>query len=247
MFNRPFPHDPQLSCAGCHQPSNYFVDNKLHDVKSGGAVKTPTLINANLNAPYFHDGRYDAYDQVVDHFDKEYALGLTGAERADLIAYLKAVGDADKPFTRATVAAEMEELTDFASVLETAIPAKNNEVISLTVESVGAEWREIGENFPAEKNTVVEGGLAERLRARTAVRQMVLSLRQIDMAATAGDYDRAASLFAGYKRDAVAAAAILQKAERWSLFNPALREKQLAALRQLNALAAAQAPASAAR
>jgi len=117
----------------------------------------------------------------------------------------------------------------------------------LTVESVGAEWREIGENFPAEKNTVVEGGLAERLRARTAVRQMVLSLRQIDMAATAGDYDRAASLFAGYKRDAVAAAAILQKAERWSLFNPALREKQLAALRQLNALAAAQAPANAAR
>src|SRR6185503_7664314 len=121
--------------------------------------------------------------------------------------------------TRATVAAEMEELTDFASVLETAIPAKNNEVISLTVESVGAEWREIGENFPAEKNTVVEGGLAERLRARTAVRQMVLSLRQIDMAATAGDYDRAASLFAGYKRDAVAAATILQKAERWSLFS----------------------------
>jgi hypothetical protein len=177
------------------------------------------------------------------HFDREYGLALTATERADLVAYLNAVGDADAPFTRKTVAVEMEELTDFSSVLETAIPAKNNEVIALTAEAVGAEWREIGENFPDQKNPAVEGGLAERQRARLAVRQMVLSLRQIEMAATAGDYDRAASLFANYKRDAVAAAAILQKAEPWSLFNPAVLEKYLAALRQLNALATVQ-PAS---
>ncbi len=216
-------------------------------MKSGGVFKTPTLVNANFNAPYFHDGRYDSYEQVVGHFDREYALALTASERSDLVAYLNAIGDADEPFTRNTVASEIEELTHFASVLETAIPAKDNAVIELTVEGVGAEWREIGENFPDQKNPAVDGGLAQRQRARLAVRHMVLSLRQIAMAATAGDYDRAASIFANYKRDAVAAADILQKAEPWSLFNPGVREKHLAALRQLDALATGQKASGEAR
>lgn len=157
-------------------------------------MKTPTLINANFNAPYFHDGRYDSYEQVIDHFDRAYALSLSKPDRADLIAYLKAVGDANEPFTRTTVEAELQELSDFASVLETAIPAKDKAIIDLTVESVGHEWREIGENFPDDRNPAVTGGLAQRLRARVAVRQMVLTLRQIGMAAEAGDYAEAAKV-----------------------------------------------------
>jgi cytochrome c peroxidase len=74
LFSKPFPHDPNLSCAGCHQPAGAFVDHQQHDVGSGGIFKTATLLNANFNAPYFHDGRYDS-DQVVDHFDRVYELG----------------------------------------------------------------------------------------------------------------------------------------------------------------------------
>jgi hypothetical protein len=75
LFNKPFPHDPGLSCAGCHVPSGAFVDHRQHDVGSGGLFKTPTLLDANFNAPYFHDGRYTSYAQVVSHFDRIFYLG----------------------------------------------------------------------------------------------------------------------------------------------------------------------------
>jgi cytochrome c peroxidase len=38
-----------------------FVDHGLHDVGTKGQFKTPTLVNANFSAPYFHDGRFDSY------------------------------------------------------------------------------------------------------------------------------------------------------------------------------------------
>ena len=76
LFNKPFPHDPDMSCATCHVPSGAFVDHRQHDVGSGGLFKTPTLLNADFNAPYFHDGRFDSYDQVIDYFDRVFDLGL---------------------------------------------------------------------------------------------------------------------------------------------------------------------------
>src|SRR5215470_5356484 len=96
LFAKPFPHDPALSCAGCHQPAGAFVDHVQHDVGSGGLFKTPTLLNANFNAPYFHDGRYETFDQVIEHFDRTYGLGLSARDRSDLVAYLRAVGDAHR-------------------------------------------------------------------------------------------------------------------------------------------------------
>src|SRR5579872_1022387 len=98
LFAKPFPHDPGMSCAGCHIPSGSFVDHKQHDVGSGGLFKTPTLRNADFNAPYFHDGRFDTYDQVVAHFDRVFDLGLSAQDRHDLVAYLTAVGDGALPF-----------------------------------------------------------------------------------------------------------------------------------------------------
>ena len=76
IFNKPFPHDANLSCAGCHIPSGAFLDHMQHDVGSGGLYRTPTLLNADFNAPYFHDGRFATYDQVVSHFDANSALGF---------------------------------------------------------------------------------------------------------------------------------------------------------------------------
>ncbi len=237
LFNKPFPHDPAVSCASCHQPSGAFVDHKVHDVGTGGWYKTPTLINANFNAPYFHDGRFDSYQQVIDHFDHFFDLGLKRDEKADLVAYLDAVGDAVKPYTRNTVQAELEEIEAFVSVLDTAIPERNREVIALTVDSVGNEWRELGENFPSAKDTSVSGGLSERLRARNASRDMVLALRRIAMAVDADDFILAARIYAEYRERATAAAADLKLAEPWSLFNPTVRTAHFAALKRLADLA----------
>src|SRR5215470_18199710 len=83
LFYRPFRRQATLSCAGCHVPTAAFVDHLQHDVGTGKLVKTPTLLNANFNRPYFHDGRYDSYDQVVEHFDGHFDLGLSAADKDD--------------------------------------------------------------------------------------------------------------------------------------------------------------------
>ncbi len=237
LFNKPFRHDPAMSCAGCHKPTGVFIDHQVHDVGTGGFFKTPTLLNANFNAPYFHDGRYDSYAQVVDHFDRQFDLGLRKNERADLVAYLEAVGDAKEPFTPKTVQLELDELEAFASVLATAIPARDRDTIVIAVDAVGSEWRELAENFPARTNPSVSGGVHERRRARRAVGGLVLTLRRVAMAAEAGNFDGAAAAFADYRREVTAATAKMKLAERWSLFNPTVRQAHFAALQKLTDLA----------
>jgi cytochrome c peroxidase len=193
LFLKPFPHNPELSCAACHIPSSGFVDHRQHSVGSGGLFKTPTLINANFNAPYFHDGRYDSYDQVVGHFDRTFELALSPQDRADLVAYLQAVGDGLIPYEQDGVTAQLKEINDFASVLDVAIPAHNNEVIALAVHTVSGELRDLVEQFPGVKDTTVEGGVAERLAARQALKNLVLMIRLIGVDAAAGRYDEAAA------------------------------------------------------
>jgi cytochrome c peroxidase len=67
-----------------------------------GAFKTPTLRNVALSAPYMHDGSFKTLRDVVDyyagggnsnpHLDKDMkSIPLSGAERADLVAFLESL------------------------------------------------------------------------------------------------------------------------------------------------------------
>jgi len=67
-----------------------------------GAFKTPTVRNAALTAPYMHDGSFATLEEVVDHYDKGgnpnpsldvdiKPLKLTPQEKADLVAFMKAL------------------------------------------------------------------------------------------------------------------------------------------------------------
>ncbi len=69
---------------------------------SMGAFKTPTVRDAARTAPYMHDGSLDTLEQVVDHYDKGGTpnpaldkdmtpLKLTPTEKADLVAFMKAL------------------------------------------------------------------------------------------------------------------------------------------------------------
>jgi cytochrome c peroxidase len=234
LFNKPFPHDAGLSCAGCHIPSGAFLDHMQHDVGSGGLYRTPTLLNADFNAPYFHDGRFGTYEEVVSHFDRKFDLGLSVQEKTDLVAYLTAVGDGVQAYERDGAATQLREITDFASVLATAIPAHDNDVIALAVDTVGGELRDLTERVPDRRNTAVLGGEQERNLARMALKEVVLTLRRISADATDGKYDDAAREYRDYNRFMTAAVpAIVSNAERWSLFNPAVHDAHYAALRQL--------------
>jgi cytochrome c peroxidase len=234
LFNNPFPHDANLSCAGCHIPSGAFLDHMQHDVGSGGLYRTPTLLNADFNAPYFHDGRFGTYDQVVSHFDRKFDLGLSAQDETDLVAYLTAVGDGVQAYEREGSATQLREITDFASVLATAIPAHDNDVISLAVDTVGGELRDLTERVPDRRNTIVSGGENERYLARMALKEVVLILRRMSVDAAEGNYNDAAGEYRNYNRFMNAGVpAIVSNAERWSLFNPAVHDAHYAALRQL--------------
>jgi cytochrome c peroxidase len=234
LFKRPFPHNPELSCAGCHVPSGGFVDHQQHDIGSGGLFKTPTLRNADFNAPYFHDGRFDNFDQVVGHFDRIFNLGLSAQDRRDLVAYLSAVGDGVQPYERDGAGATLKEISDFATVLSTAIPAGDKQTVSLAVETIGRELRELTEQYPDRKNTSVSGGEDERVVARGALKNLVLTLRRIDLAVAEGRTDDAAAEFKNYRNlTAAAVPAILARAQPWSLFDPAVHDSHYSALRQV--------------
>lgn len=233
LFSKPFPHDPNMSCATCHVPSAGFVDHMQHDVGSGGLFKTPTLRNADFNAPYFHDGRFDTYDQVVAHFDRVFELGLTAQDQKDLVAYLTAVGDGLMPYEQGAGAA-LKEINDFASLLSTAIPAGDKEVVSLAVDTIGGELRELTEHYPDRKDTSVSGGEQQRALARSVLKEIVLLLRQIDMAVGEGRTADAAADYQNYRNlMAAAVPSILAKADRWSLFNTAVHDQHYGALRQV--------------
>ena len=234
LFAKPFPHDASMSCATCHVPSAAFVDHRQHDVGSGGLFKTPTLRNADFNAPYFHDGRFDSFDQVVAHFDRVFDLALSSQDKADLVAYLTAVGDGLQPYEQDGATASLREINDFASVLGTAIPAGENDVVALAVDTIGGELRELTERYPDRKDTSIPGGEQERASARAALKEVVLLLRRIDMAVGEGRPADAAADYRNYRYlMAAAIPSLLAGAERWSLFNVAVHDRHYEALRQV--------------
>ena len=45
----------------------------------------------HIKGGFYHDGRFISLRQVVDHYNREFALGLTPAEKTDVIEYLKSL------------------------------------------------------------------------------------------------------------------------------------------------------------
>jgi hypothetical protein len=98
-------------CAACHIPSSAFTDVNvkvdgqftLHDpaetgmdpvsagrLKNHGYRTTPLRALAR-HAPYFHDGSAATLADVVAHYNRVLALGLTAQQQTDLVEYLKSL------------------------------------------------------------------------------------------------------------------------------------------------------------
>lgn len=84
----------------------YYVTGHEHDK---GAFKTPTLRSITETSPYMHDGAFKTLEEVIDFFDKGgnpnpnlsplmKPLGLSDQEKADLLAFLKALTGEPIPF-----------------------------------------------------------------------------------------------------------------------------------------------------
>ena len=233
LFYQSFPHNPTLSCAGCHEPLGAFVDHHQHDVGSGGLFKTPTLLNANFNSPYFHDGRYTSYAQVVAHFNRIFYLGLSAGERQDLVAYLEAIGDGEQALPADSIETRLKEIADFLSVLDIAVPEHNASIAALTLDTVDRELRDLTEQFPESKNSIVTGGAEERVRARDALKYIVLSVHQIGSAIRNNDFDQAAQALSRSRAMLTEAMPVLQASVPWSLFDRQIHDSHFAAVRRL--------------
>ena len=108
-------------CFHCHVGFNYtnnaFRNDNLYAVYDDigrakitelegdvGKFKVPTLRNVALTAPYMHDGSLATLEDVVEHYSTGgvlsptsdptiQPLNLTGQEKADLVAFLRALTD----------------------------------------------------------------------------------------------------------------------------------------------------------
>ncbi len=85
----------------------FLVTGKVADI---GRFRTPTLRNIAMTGPYMHDGSQKTLEDVVEYYDKGgeknpfldpaiYPLHLTDQEKADLVAFLRSLGNPDCLFT----------------------------------------------------------------------------------------------------------------------------------------------------
>jgi hypothetical protein len=69
-------------------PGRAMVTGRWNDI---GKFKGPILRALAARAPYFHDGSAASLSEVIDFYDTRFHIGLTAAEKADLLAFLKAL------------------------------------------------------------------------------------------------------------------------------------------------------------
>jgi cytochrome c peroxidase len=111
----------KAKCDKCHEGSNFTLNAYAnvgigtdkpdpdvgryavtHDARDWGVFKTPTLREVEHTAPYMHDGSLATLDDVVEFYDKGgiqnrnldpniKPLHLSGQEKKDLVAFLKAL------------------------------------------------------------------------------------------------------------------------------------------------------------
>jgi cytochrome c peroxidase len=106
----------RLACSKCHAGFTFSgpvrweggpaAQPTLEDNGLGGRFRVPTLRNIAVTAPYMHDGRFATLDAVIDHYAAGGARSpdqsalvkgftITKEEKADLIAFLESLTDAE--------------------------------------------------------------------------------------------------------------------------------------------------------
>ncbi|WP_419904991.1 cytochrome c peroxidase [Kiloniella sp.] len=200
LFNSPFDGLNGRACSSCHTPDRNFRDGKTYDIVSseppfenGTATpfETPTLRNINFTAPYMHDGSLPTLASVVDWFNDTKSLGLDVNQRADLTAYLEAVGDGEEPYQvfqgkESTFRLAFEELTTFASTLNTLLPARDTKNIAILVDTVAPDL-------------AADAGTMSNLSARPQVYQLASTLRAVGDAVAAGEWQVAETKWQEFK------------------------------------------------
>jgi len=96
----------RADCGRCHVPPLYTEPGwNMHSAEEIGidafqaerapdkAYRTAPLkgLWTRRHRGYYHDGRFATLDDVVNHYDQHFVLGLTRQDKADLIEYLRSL------------------------------------------------------------------------------------------------------------------------------------------------------------
>lgn len=97
----------KAKCASCHTPPLFTEDGdrSLHTAAEIGiddfeAMRSPTGkyrttplggLFAREKGGFYHDGRFPALTDVVNHYDNHLKLNLSAGEKQDLVEYLKSL------------------------------------------------------------------------------------------------------------------------------------------------------------
>jgi hypothetical protein len=136
-----------FACADCHNPATAFTDGRARDAGSG-RLRTPSLLNAGSSAPYGHDGRWPSLAEAADAMAEALGIPLHPAERADLLAYLDAVGDAEDAEDQASFGREMGELATYVALLDDTIARQDAALTRFVAETVRSELRRLAQAWP---------------------------------------------------------------------------------------------------
>jgi len=82
---------PDRNVPFLHAPSDVGMDPTYAARTATGRYRTTPLRGLLHHRAYFHDGSAPDLPAVVEHYDKLFRLGLTAAQKADLVEYLKSL------------------------------------------------------------------------------------------------------------------------------------------------------------
>jgi cytochrome c peroxidase len=82
---------PDRTIPVLHHPAETGMDPAYAARTATGLYRTTPLRGLQQHAPYFHDGSAEDLPAVVEHYDSWFRLGLSGAQKADLVEYLKSL------------------------------------------------------------------------------------------------------------------------------------------------------------
>jgi cytochrome c peroxidase len=82
----------KAGCAKCHSGPN-FTDDALHRLRNERSIKTPSLLNCPMTAPYLHDGSASTLIEAVRAHNNLGLGTVDGRQLEELCEYLNSLTD----------------------------------------------------------------------------------------------------------------------------------------------------------